>query len=185
MNTVRITFILLFSLVVAGCATLDEGECRTANWQDLGTRDGMAGYTASRLDEHRKACAEYGIRPDQDRYLAGRDLGLRQYCVFDNAVREGLAGRTYQNVCPPVVSNRFAELNRAAYAVYSARQEVDQLNGQSATLERERRNDKTAPERKHKIREELRELDRRLDRARDEVRSREGDLDRTTKLLVR
>lgn len=184
MNITATTLVLSCVLAMAGCATLNESQCRSVNWYELGARDGSEGHPATRLDAHRDACDDYSIRPDGASYLAGRDLGLRQYCVFDNAVREGLAGRSYQNVCPPAISQRFAELHWVAYAVYAARQNLESLNRKAESLERERRSDKTSAERRGQIRDELRAFDRKLDRARDEVRSRESDLDRMTRLLL-
>lgn len=185
MKLIATTCLLVACLAIAGCATLDEHECRTADWYSLGSRDGSSGYPASRFDEHRQACDDYGIRPDPNRYMAGRDLGLRQYCVFDNAVREGLAGRRYQNVCPTAIHRRFYDLHRTAYGVYTARQEVESLHRQTESLERERRSDKASAERKSRIRDELRAVDRRLERARDEVRAREHDLDRMSQRFDR
>ena len=171
--------------LVAGCATLSESECRRADWHQIGERDGANGHRADRYESHREACLEYGLRPNPERYLAGRDLGLRRYCVLDNAVREGLAGRNYEGVCPPSISNSFAELNRVAYAVYKARKEVESLGNKIDSLESERRSDKTSKDRHKEIRDEIRATERKLDRARDDLRYREMDLNRAVSMTPR
>ena len=81
-------------LSLSACATLDEKECRSVNWRELGLRDGRMGYPASRLAEHQEACGEFGIRPDPGAYARGRLDGLETYCQPRNAVQEGLAGVT-------------------------------------------------------------------------------------------
>lgn len=91
---------LLAALLLGGCATLDRNECLQANWTDLGARDGQSGYAASRLEEHRSACREHGITPDDRSYLAGREQGLRYYCTAESGYREGRRGAGYQRVCP-------------------------------------------------------------------------------------
>lgn len=175
----------LMLLALTGCATLNESECRTADWLDLGRQDGRAGYPSTRLAEHREACIKHGVRPDERLYAEGRAQGLRDYCVLDNAVREGLAGRRYQDVCPPGAHRNFAELNQAAYAVHGARKEIDGVDSQLDSLERELRNAKTTESRRARIRDEIRDLDRKRERLRDELRWRERDLDRLQERIGR
>ncbi|MBL8480766.1 MAG: DUF2799 domain-containing protein [Rhodocyclaceae bacterium] len=172
-------------LLLPACATLDENQCRRADWHALGQQDGSAGYARERLAEHDEACREYAIRPDAGAYLAGREMGLRQYCQPANAVREGLAGRNYRGVCPAASHAMFGELHRAAYDVHAARSRVDGLHRKSERLERELRDDKTGREQRARIRDELRDTDRQLSRARDELRWKESDLDRVSARWLR
>ena len=168
----------LLVLVLSACATLSKNECLNADWYHLGTQDGAAGYPQGRLLEHYEACAEYGIRPDDAKYLTGRSDGLVAYCQPANAIREGLAGRVYQGVCPPSVHLQFADLNRIALSVRAARQGLDSLASRQDALEHELHHKKTSEDRKRRIRAQLRDLDRELDAHRNELRWREYDLDR-------
>lgn len=179
----RLSVLLLVTL--AGCATLNENECRTADWRDIGLQDGRAGHPLARLAEHREACVKHGIVPDDRLYGVGRDMGLREYCVLGKAIDEGLAGRRYSGVCPPGVHRAFEELNAAAYAVYDARREMTTVDGQIDSLERELRQEKTPEKRRLRIRDEIRDLDRKRERLRDELRWRERDLDRLADDLSR
>ena len=172
---------LVLSVLLAGCASLSEDQCRSGRWRDVGARDGRAGYPTERLLAHREACEEYGIAPLEDDYLAGYNEGLLQYCTPASAVREGLAGRSYQNVCPPPITNAFSALHAGAYAVWQARQEVDFAHRELDRLERERRADDTKPERRRELAEAIRRQERRLYRARDAVRDREFTLDLQTR----
>jgi len=182
-ETAMIRLLPLLVLLLSGCATLSEDQCRTVDWRDLGVRDGRNGYTQNRLAEHHEACAKHGIRPDERLYDEGRRYGLRDYCVLDNALREGLAGRRYQGVCPSGIDRDFRDLNEAAYAVYDGRKEIENTENQIRTLERERENKKTSDKRRMQIRDEIRELDRKYDRLKDNLRWRERDLDRARDAL--
>ncbi len=177
--------LLLLLLALSGCATLDENECRTVDWRELGLKDGRSGYSDSRLAEHREACVKHGIVPDDTAYREGRRIGLQDYCIPDTAIREGLAGRRYQGVCPPGIDRDFRDLNDAAYGVYSTRNDITSTENQIDSLERELRNDKTSDKRRRQIRDDIRDLDRKRDRLRDELRWKERELDRLTDQLVR
>ena len=173
-----LTVSCLLALILSACATLSKNECLNADWYHLGNRDGAAGYPEGRLLEHYEACAEYGIRPDDAKYLTGRSDGLVAYCQPANAIREGLAGRAYQGVCPPSVHLQFADLNRIALSVRAARQRLDSLSNRQEALEGELHHKKTSEDRRRQIRAQLRDLDRELDDLRRELRWREYDLDR-------
>jgi hypothetical protein len=178
-------FLPLLLLTLTGCATLNENQCLTADWGELGRQDGRAGYTAARLAEHREACLKHGVRPDEHRYADGRAQGLHDYCILDNAIREGMNGRRYQSVCPSGIDRDFRDLNDAAYRVYSARKDIGSTESQLDSLERELRNDKTSEKRRKLIRDEIRDLDRKRERLRDEVRWSERELDGTASRLLR
>jgi len=98
---------VLLSLMAGGCATLDKSECLEADWKIIGLEDGARGRHLSYIGNHRKACAEYGVKPDLALYERGHANGLKQFCTADNGFSLGHAGRTYNNVCPPALSGQF------------------------------------------------------------------------------
>ena len=99
-NSIKNIFLLGFILVTAtACSTLNKSECLTADWKTIGYEDGTKGYKASRISQHRSACAEYGIRPDLNAYTAGRKEGLHHYCIPTTAYKKGLYGYSYNGVC--------------------------------------------------------------------------------------
>ncbi len=98
---------VLLSLLATGCATLDKSECREADWKIIGLEDGARGYPLSYIGNHRKACAEYGIKPDLALYELGHANGLKLFCTADNGFSQGRAGRSYNNVCPPALRDQF------------------------------------------------------------------------------
>ncbi len=43
------------------------------------------GRTVERLGDHRRACAEHGVAPHTERYLAGRSEGLKSFCTYERS----------------------------------------------------------------------------------------------------
>ena len=107
MTKFKIILGVLLSLMAGGCATLDKSECREAEWKIIGLEDGARGRPLSYIGRHRKACAEYGVKPDLALYELGHANGLKQFCTANNGFRLGRAGRTYNNVCPPALRGQF------------------------------------------------------------------------------
>jgi hypothetical protein len=107
MTKFNIILVASLSLLAGGCATLDKSECREADWNIIGLEDGARGRPLSYIGNHRKACAEYGVKPDLALYQLGHATGLQQFCTADNGFSLGRAGRAYQNVCPPALNSRF------------------------------------------------------------------------------
>ncbi len=102
MNVRLINLVLLAIglLVLNGCATMNKDECRAADWYAIGFEDGAAGRSATRIGAHRRACAEYGVRPDGVRYQEGWDQGILKYCTPATGYRLGLRGSAAPTQCP-------------------------------------------------------------------------------------
>ncbi len=107
MIRIQLVTALLLTLLLAGCATMDKSECREADWMIVGLEDGAKGRPLSYISRHRKSCAEYGVSPDLARYKRGHGDGLKQFCTPENGYRIGRAGRSYDNVCPTMLSGQF------------------------------------------------------------------------------
>lgn len=190
---------LLLAIAVSGCETMTPNECKTANWRDIGLRDGLKGEAMTALEERSADCAKAGVRADTAQYLAGREQGLQQFCRLDNAVPLGLSGGNYAGVCSPMVDVEFRRRHQAARAVYDLRNRVNDLAGRGERAQRRLRDAdrdedkqlkaadkeddrkrirKEFEERRHQLRQELRDNDRITRQARDELRSAEYTLDR-------
>lgn len=138
-------------------------------------RDGQSGQARSYLADHQQACGKVGITPDTQRYLAGREIGIREYCTAENGLREGRRGRSYKDSCPPQLERAFRDRYDAGYRVFQAQQRVDQLDQELRTKQREL--DKTKEDRaRARLRKDLSDLDQRLRRARDDVYDAERSL---------
>ncbi len=97
-----IIFILIAqSLTLAACANgMNSAECVTADWRAIGYEDGAQGRGTGSFGARRKACAEHGVTPDFQAYMAGRYKGLAQFCRPQNGYRLGTKGYRYTGVCP-------------------------------------------------------------------------------------
>ena len=93
--------------LLVGCASMDRTECVNANWYAVGLEDGARGQPLERLGAHRRACAEYGVSPDAERYAAGRNEGLKSFCTYERGFAEGRSGHTNAGVCPATLAGGF------------------------------------------------------------------------------
>jgi hypothetical protein len=114
-------------VALSACATLDEDQCRTVDWSQLGYDDGQAGRHASYIDQHRRACERHGLPVSAEQWRDGWESGIRRYCAPANGLNEGLAGRSYANSCPADVRAGFEEAYRVGKRVHDARSERDRL----------------------------------------------------------
>lgn len=167
----------LFLLTLGGCASLSEKECRTADWEHVGYRDGVSGAARTRVADHGEACGEIGIKVDQKRYFQGYEAGLLRYCTPENAIEVGLSGSAYEGVCPPDLDPQFSDYYRAARDVHDQRQRVSSLDSQRRSLEHKLEKADSDDERR-KVRRELSQLDQDLRRERDRLYYEERRLQR-------
>lgn len=148
----------LLALGLSGCATLSEGECRTANWQEIGRIDGAQGQPRARLFEHAKACADYGIRPDAEAYYRGREWGLFDYCTPTNAYRVGRRGTPYRSVCPALLEPNFLENYRQGLAIHQVESDLERLERRILRIEHHLYDEEISLDRRLELHRELRSL---------------------------
>ena len=120
-------YLVIGALVMSGCASMSEEECRSADWRLIGYEDGSAGRSTLRIKQHRENCADHGISPKLDRYLAGHREGLGVYCRPFKAYHLGRAGQDYPAVCPEDLHERLRPAYRNGVRVYHERKKVKQL----------------------------------------------------------
>ncbi|GAB2877208.1 hypothetical protein GCM10027046_01300 [Uliginosibacterium flavum] len=169
---------LLASLfVLNGCATLSEQDCRSGDWAAVGYRDGQNGRPQSRLDEHRKACSEYGIKPNPRVYEEARERGLNFYCTPANGLSVGRRGEHYAGVCPDWSEGGFLQSYEVGRDVFEARQRLERLESEQRDIEmRLRKADKKDDVRY--LAGQMSRLRMERDFAWDELRRREYRADR-------
>ncbi len=171
-----VIFMLLGSL--SGCASLSREQCQTGDWYGIGMSDGLNGQPVSRLGQHMRACADYGIVIERQRYLDGHSQGMRNYCRIENAFELGLRGQRYQGGCSPGIDAFFDHANRTAYDVYRLRQELN-----SIAYQRDRKEDKLHEyglphEQRHRLRHAIEDLDRHYAGLRYQLGFSEQELER-------
>lgn len=124
--------------LLSGCASMSEDECRTADWRMIGYEDGVAGLSAARIGEHRKACAKHNLTPSMQAYREGREEGLYEYCRPPNAFRLGQQGSTYTGICPFDMEEDFISAYSSGKEIHDVQSSVRHLASELRKKENER-----------------------------------------------
>ena len=160
----------LLVLVVSGCATLNENECMYADWYSIGLEDGTRGYGADRVGNHRKACAEYGVVPDGQRYEEGRHAGLQQYCTLINGLHVGKSGSSYRGACPGNLESEFVDGYRLGQRIYRAKSDLSSADYEIRQIEDILASEEPIEEKEeYKLQYDLRDLEREVGRLQYEL----------------
>ena len=173
--------VLAAALALAACATLNESECRTADWFQLGARDGVDGAARTRIEDHRKACAEFGLPADDAAWFQGYEAGLQDYCTEANGYRVGRRGGYYGRVCPATEERAFLDAYALGRETYDVEREIAELDRRAESLQQRLVGDKLDDDVRREARRQLAEaysrgngLRRSLDRLDREWRRRGG-----------
>lgn len=127
----RIAAASVAMLAAAGCASMSEQECITADWQAIGYEDGAAGLPVSAVSGRRQACArKAGVTVDMAAYTAGRREGLDVYCTPSNGYAVGSHGRAYHGVCTGAAEYDFVSAYESGRQFHGLKQAVASLSGQ-------------------------------------------------------
>lgn len=114
-------------LLLSGCATLDESECRSADWRTIGLEDGGKGLPLTTVGRHRKSCAEFGVKPDLEAYSRGHADGVVSFCTPRNGFIQGKAGRSHYDVCPASLRDEFLAGYEDGQELYALERKRDRL----------------------------------------------------------
>ncbi|MFB2862358.1 DUF2799 domain-containing protein [Aeromonas sp. MdU4] len=144
--------LLTLPLLLAGCSSLSEDECRTMSWYNLGYQDGEQGKTRDQARDYVSTCGEYGLRVDEAEWKRGYDKGLELYCIPELAYGKGKAGQEYLGVCPNDASflkqyQRGYEEYKLATRLREIRDELDRTEREIDELERSIRNETNSEQR--------------------------------------
>jgi len=126
----RRAFAMTVLLALAGCGggAMQEAECTTADWRAVGYEDGAQGYGPEQLAVRRKACAEFGVAPNFDAYMAGREEGLAYYCRPQNGYNVGNSGYRYGGQCPAHLERDFVAAHSDGFGLYQRRTRVQNIS---------------------------------------------------------
>ncbi len=155
----RLALTSLSLLALAGCATLSERECRSADWYDIGLRDGANGRGEEYVAEHAAACGKLGIAPERERWLAGRERGLERYCTVNNGYRIGEVGGTYNGVCFAYDEREFLRGYHLGREVNRVKSRLDYIEGQISSLQQALKSDKLDERERRRIISDLRQYE--------------------------
>lgn len=155
-------------MALASCATLNEEQCASVEWRELGRQDGIAGRNSSYLELHQKACSKHGIPVGGDEWRIGWETGIRQYCTAANGLGEGRAGRSYANSCPAELAADFEGAYQVGKRLHDAEADRTRIQNEIDALLAKMRNAES--------REEKRALRLEIDIKRDALFVAEGRL---------
>ena len=123
----RLALLLLPAALLSGCASLTHEQCLRGDWRQIGHADGSAGASAYLINDHAKACAEVGVRPNLDEYLRGREQGFELYCRPQNAFAIGRSGAAHNaDECPESMKPAFYTEYERGHQVYLVESELAQ-----------------------------------------------------------
>ena len=111
-------------LYLSACATLNENECQTIDWKQLGDSDGSQGHGQTRLAKHTKACEKHGIAVQTAAYNDGWRAGISRYCTPQNGFNIGRRGGSYAGTCPSDLAGPFEAAYRPAFKLGRAESRV-------------------------------------------------------------
>jgi hypothetical protein len=117
------------ALILAGCAgkAMDQAQCGTADWRAIGYEDGSQGRGATALGQRRKACADHGVTPNFEAYMAGHGRGIAAFCRPQNGYRLGTRGYRYGGMCPADLEGAFLDAHADGLGLYQRRATVNRL----------------------------------------------------------
>ena len=116
--------ILSTALVMSGCATLSEEECRAADWQTIGFEDGTVGKPIGQIGRHREACADHGVPVDLAAYKEGHAEGMVIFCQPGSGFELGNRGGRFNDDCPVDLRAEFYAAYEDGYRAFKLRREV-------------------------------------------------------------
>lgn len=116
--------ICFLTFLLSGCAAMSVEQCKTANWFNVGEKDGSAGYE-SRLDKYYSSCQKANVVPNQTAYEKGYQHGLEYYCRPETIFNEALTGRGDFRVCPIEKRESLRNYYQVANDYYQANSEFD------------------------------------------------------------
>ena len=123
------------AVVIASCAPISEDQCRGGNWGAIGLEDGKKGRLASILDKYFETCAEFGVAPDRNTYLAARASGLKFYCTPQNAYQIGRDGNRLNAVCEPQIQQSIRPAYDRGRKYYEISERMDDLDNRIDDLQ--------------------------------------------------
>ena len=153
-------------LLTSSCASMDQGQCVTADWYDVGYEDGRRGESKNTISNYSNDCAEYGVSVDTGAYKDGWNDGIPQYCTSGNGYRVGINGEYYDDTCPGHLKDRFYIAYLLGSAVHSAQIRVDNLRNEIEELGDQASRSGVSDDRRKELRRDRKRLKNDLDEAR-------------------
>ena len=153
--------LMLLTLLLAGCKSMSESECKVADWGRVGLNDGARGEPERRLASYTEDCGKTGVVPNAQAYRQGWDVGIKRYCTAANGWYEGLAGHSNAaQVCTGQPGYEgFARYLNAGMQVFRTQEKMRENTSEIHRLEK-KLEASTSDEERRQIRHSLQDIDR-------------------------
>ena len=163
--------------LLAACTTTRERPislCLSHDWFETGRQDGSLGRPLSELDRHRLQCQNSDNPPNLELYVAGRNLGLSEFCTPARARELGYTHGLYQGVCPEYLEAGFLSAMKDGERLSELESETARLRRRSEQIRAEL-SQAVSILRQVQLRAQLEDLDRRLQAVRDQMAALNAD----------
>ena len=153
--------LLLIPVLLAGCQSMSESECKVADWGRVGFDDGARGVHERRIAAYAEDCGKIGVQPNAAAYRQGWDAGIKRFCTAASGWRAGLDGQAdKEQVCLGQPGfERFSYYLNAGLQVYRTRERIRENNQETNRLQKKLESPGTDEE-KRRIRRRLHDIDR-------------------------
>ena len=159
-HRVSLALLALGAVLLSGCASMSEEQCRGANWAALGQADARDGDMPQFGADRVTSCVEKGIPGNLAEWQRGWEMGRREVCTPGNAVTWAQRSSDYTpGFCPPDMEPVFLSVYTPARERYRFEKRIRDL--QSQIDDRSRKLD---------------DIDRQLRRSENQSRDRQNDL---------
>lgn len=129
-----ILFFGLVALFFTACSHPSSRSCQELDWYELGRQDGAKGHKNNNRREIATVCPDSDHSLSEALYHNGFDAGASQYCSPENGFELGRSGRTYADICPPLLQDEFLQSYQRGRRFTEVENQKNQIESRLQTL---------------------------------------------------
>lgn len=116
----KIIMYFILTQLITACASgyLEDFDCLSANWFDLGKNTSTVGKPAKTFEKYQKKCAASIGARESTAFQTGYTAGLKEYCTYKTGYDQGRSGISDKTICPEALQTDFLKGYRKGYAAY-------------------------------------------------------------------
>ncbi|MPY25043.1 DUF2799 domain-containing protein [Shewanella psychropiezotolerans] len=115
---------VITALSLTQCTSMNMEQCQLADWYSIGMSDGNNGAVSYTVNDYIKDCNEFGLAVNSEKWTAGYQAGLKNYCQTENGYKLGLQGAYYNGVCS---NNEFLKRYNEGHRKYEIKQRISSI----------------------------------------------------------
>lgn len=119
LNLKSLVTVIGCSFALVACVPhLNEQQCKSISWYQIGVEDGSHGKFQRDLTRAISDCSKFNLSVNTADYSKGWHAGTMQFCQPNRAYQLGISGQTFNHVCPASVSASFNRSWRRGLRVF-------------------------------------------------------------------